>query len=337
MEDFKLKSKGEIIIYKDSSGPGINVRLNQDSVWLSRAEMATLFQKDINTIGEHINNIYREKELSLEETSHKQANTGNSGIGLNKPITYYNLDVIISVGYRVKSKRGTQFRIWATQKLKEYIVNGYVVNQQRLKERQEIKLKELEGTIKVFQNTLETNRIQGYEKDLLKIITDYTDTWILLNKYDRDELTIENVTKKVGHKLEYEKVKKSIEQFKTRLIKNKEASDIFGKEIEFKLKGLLGNVEQTFQTKPLYESLEERAAHLLYFAIKDHPFADGNKRIGSLLFLFYLVENNYLYNKRGERKLNDNALAALALLIAESKPDQKDTMVKLVVNLINKK
>lgn len=336
MQEIKDQAKGEIVIYKDSNGPAIKVNLANESVWLSPAQMAELFQKDVNTINEHISNIFKEGELGREKTSLKQANTGNSGIGLNKPTTFYNLDVIISVGYRVRSKRGTQFRIWATSKLRDYILKGYVVNEARLKERQEVKLKELESTIKLFQNALEANRIDGYEKDLLKIITDYTNTWVLLNKYDEDSLRVENVTKKIAYKLNYEKVKKSIEQFKSRLIKNREASTIFGREVEFKLKALLGNVEQTFQSKPLYESIEERAAHILYFTIKDHPFADGNKRIGSLLFLLYLVENNYLYNKRGERKINDTALAALALLVAESSPAQKDTMVKLVVNLINK-
>jgi prophage maintenance system killer protein len=179
--------------------------------------------------------------------------------------------------------------------------------------------------------------LEGYEKELLKIITDYTDTWVLLNKYDHDELVIENTTKKAVYALSYESVTKAIAQFKDRLLRKGEASDIFGQESGHKLEGLLGSIEQTWQGKPLYESLEEKAAHLLYFAIKDHPFVDGNKRIGSLLFLLYLIENHALYNRRGERKVNDNALVALALLVAESKPAQKEVMIKLIVNIINRK
>ncbi len=337
MSEIKEQNTSEITIYKDNEGPEVQVSFEGDTVWLSQAQMAELFQKDVKTISEHIANVYKDKELEPEKTLLKKANSGISGIASNKRIFYYNLDVIISVGYRVKSKRGTQFRIWATQHLRDYLLKGFVVNQERLKEQSQAKLKELEGAVKLLQGAVETHRLDGYEKELLNIITDYTATWVLLNKYDHDELEIENVTKKSVYKLDYEKVTKSIAQFKKRLMAKGEASDIFGTESGSKFQGLLGSIEQTWDGKPLYESLEEKAAHLLYFAIKDHPFVDGNKRIGSLLFLLYLIENRALYNKRGERKLNDNALAALALLIAESKPDQKEVMVKLIVNIINKK
>jgi prophage maintenance system killer protein len=255
----------------------------------------------------------------------------------DKPVKFYNLDFIISVGYRVNSKRATQFRIWATQRLRDYLLKGYVLNEQRLKERNDAKLKELQQAVNLLQSAIETKRLAGYEKELLQIITDYTKTWILLNQYDEGKLEIEKVTKKVVYKLDYEKVKKSIDQFKQRLLKNKQASNLFGQEVESKLQALMGNVEQSFNGKPVYPSIEEKAAHLIYFAIKDHPFADGNKRIGSLLFLLYLVENHRLYNKKGERLVTDNALTALALLIAESKPEQKDVMVRLVVNLLTNK
>jgi prophage maintenance system killer protein len=246
--------------------------------------------------------------------------------------------MVISVGYRVNSKRATQFRIWATARLRDYLVKGYAINEKRLKEDHDIKMKELQDTARLFQNVLESHRAEGYEKDLLKIITDYSGTWALLNKYDKGELAIEGVSKRVPAVLEYEDLQKSITLFKKRLGAKKEAGDLFGQEVGEKFKAVLGNINQTFGGKQLYPSLEEKAAHLLYFLVKDHPFADGNKRIGSLVFMLYLVQNNALFSsKTGERKINDNALAALALLVAESKPSDKKIMVSLIVNLINKK
>lgn len=309
-----------------------------ETVWLSLQQMATLFGRDKSVISRHINNIYKEAELSQKATVAKYATVQvEGGRNIEREIEYYNLDVIISVGYRVNSKRGVQFRIWATQRLREYIVKGFVVNEKRLKEDTQNSMKELEGAVKLLQGAMQSERLAGYEKELLKIITDYTETWVLLNKYDHDGLLIENTTKKTTYRLEYEQITKSIAQFKKRLVSRGEASELFGVESGEKLQGLLGSIEQTFAGKDLYPSLEEKAAHLLYFAIKDHPFVDGNKRIGSLMFLLFLIRNHALYNKHGERKLNDNALAALALLIAESKPEQKEIMVKLVVNLINRK
>lgn len=331
------ETKGEILIYKASDGPELEVKLENDTVWLSLQQIADLFQRDKSVISRHIKNVYKEAELSPISTVAKNATVQiEGGRTIEREIEYYNLDLIISVGYRINSKRGTQFRIWATGRLRDYLLKGFIVDKKRLEE-STAKLKELEQAAGLIHLAAESQRLVGYEKELLKIISDYADTWVLLNKYDHDELEIENVTKKSVYKLEYEAVSKSIEQFKKRLLAKKEATELFGKEVGKKLEALLGNIEQTFGGKPLYASVEEKAAHILYFAIKDHPFVDGNKRIGSLLFLLYLIENNILYNKSGERKINDNALAALALLVAESKPAQKDVMVKLVVNLINKK
>jgi prophage maintenance system killer protein len=227
--------------------------------------------------------------------------------------------------------------VWATSRLRDYLLKGYVVNQQRLMENQQAKLKELEQANQLFLQVIESRRAEGYERELLKIITDYTNTWFVLNQYDKGQLRIEGVSSKKTSALNYEEARKSIIKFKSRLVAQQQAGDLFGQEVGEKFQGVLGSINQTFAGRDLYQSLEEKAAHLLYFCIKDHPFADGNKRIGSLMFLLYLVENHYLLNKRGERKVNDSALTALALLIAESKPQQKEVMISLVVNLINKK
>jgi len=332
--------KGEIVIYKAPEGPELQVQMDGETVWLTRSQMAKLFERDINTIGQHIRLIYAEKELEEEKTTLKQGKTVNSGIALFKPNIYYNLDVIISVGYRVKSKRGTQFRIWATQRLRDYLLQGYAVNKNRLdqlKQEHNSQLKELQQTVKLFQNVIEARRTEGYEKEFLNIIVDYANTWTVLHEYDEGKLGITDVSKKSTRPLDHAEIQKTIIRFKQRLAAKKEVSDLFGQEVGGKLEAVLGSIYQTYSGKELYPSLEEKAAHLLYFAIKDHPFVDGNKRIGCLLFLLFLIENNYLNNKRGERKVNDTALVALALLIAESKPVQKDVMVKLIVNLINRK
>jgi prophage maintenance system killer protein len=258
------------------------------------------------------------------------------GVGQRYRTKYYNLDAIISVGYRVNSSKATQFRVWATQKLRDLIVKGYSIYEKRFTETQ-ARLKELQQANQLFLQVIESKRAEGYEKELLNIITDYTHTWFVLNQYDKGELKIEEVSKKKPSTLDYVDIKKSIAKFKARLMATKQAGDLFGQEVGGKFQAVLGSINQTFGGKDLYPSIEEKAAHLLYFCIKDHPFADGNKRIGSLMFLLYLVENHFFLNRKGERKINDNALIALALLIAESKPAQKEAMVSLVVNLINKK
>ncbi|MDR3642762.1 MAG: virulence protein RhuM/Fic/DOC family protein [Candidatus Doudnabacteria bacterium] len=330
--------KGEIIIYKAPEGPELQVQMDGETVWLTQKQMGELFQKDFRTISFHIGQIYKENELDETKTTLKQGSSNNIGIALFKPNIYYNLDVIISVGYRIKSKRGTQFRIWATQRLRDYLIKGYAVNQNRLKEQHDLQMKELAQTTVLFQNVLENRRAQGYEKDLLKIITDYAHTWALLNKYDKGELEIDGVSRRSPAPLEYQNLQKYITVFKKRLSLKQEAGGLFGQEVGEKFKAVLGNINQTYEGKPLYPSMEEKAAHLLYFLVKDHPFTDGNKRIGALVFMVYLVQNNALYSiKTGDRKINDNTLAALTLLVAESDPVQKDVMVKLVVNLINKK
>lgn len=331
------ENKGEIIIYKEDSSPEIQVNLVDETVWLSQAQMAELFDRNVPAINEHIQNVYKDAELSQNRTIRKFRIVRDEGKRqVEREIEHYNLDMIISVGYRVNSKRGTQFRIWATQRLRDYLLKGYLVNEKRLKENEEIKLKELQQAVGLMQQALAVKRLEGYEKELLNIITDYANTWLTFYQFDSGTLALEGNKKTTKH-LEYEQIKKSIVRFKQRLMKDEEASDLFGTEVSEKLLSLLGNVRQAIGGNDVYPTLEEKAAHLLYFAVKNHPFVDGNKRIGALLFILFLVQNNYLINKRGERKINDTALTAVTLLVAESRPAQKDVMIKLIVNLINKK
>src|SRR5258708_1007927 len=330
------ENNGEIIIYKGEQTPEIRVSLVDDSVWLSQSQIAELFDRNIPTVNEHIKHVYKTGELSQNSVTRKFRITAKDGKTYN--VEHYNLDMIISVGYRVNSKRGTQFRIWATQRLRDFLLKGYLVNEKRLQENQELKLKELRQSVGLKQEGLGVKRLEGYEKELLNIITDYTNTWITINQFDSGSLSLEQVNKKKEIKYpDYDQVKKAVERFKVRLMKDAAASELFGSEVNKKLAQVLGNLGHTFGGKDLYPSLDEKAAHLLYFAVKDHPFVDGNKRIGALLFLLFLINNNYLLNKKGEKKINDSALTALTLLVAESKPSQKDVMIRLIVNLINKK
>ncbi len=332
--------KSEIIIYKAQEGFSVQVKFDGDTVWLTLQQIAELFGRDKSVISRHLSAIFTDGELSEKASVAKNATVQmEGGRAVERQIEYFNLDTVISVGYRVSSKKATQFRVWATSHLRDFLVKGYAINEKRLKDAEnlQVKLKDLEGAHKLMQTALESKRLAGYEKELLKIISDYANTWFVLNAYDKDDLKIQDITKKSAKVLDHSSLQKSIQAFKNRLVAKKEAGDLFGKEVGGKFQGVLGSIGQTFGGKDLYPSLEEKASHLLYFCIKDHPFADGNKRIGSLVFLLFLIENNFLMNKKGERKINDTALTALALLIAESKPSDKDAMVKLVVNLINKR
>ena len=330
------KQKQQIIIYKSKTGPKLEVSLKNDTVWLTQKQISVLFDKNVRTVSEHIGNVFKEGELKENSVVRKFRITASDGKTYNTNV--YNLDVIISVGYRVKSLRGTEFRIWATKILKKYIIDGLVLNEKRLRDKQIKNLDHLEGAIKLLQQTIERRKLKSNEsKALLNLITDYTNSWILLQKYDENDLKVEKVTKKKGVRLIYNEVYEEILVLKKNLIKKKQATELFANEKDYGLEGILGNIYQTFGGKDLYTSIEEKAAHLLYFVIKDHPFSDGNKRTASFLFILFLMKNNYLYNKKGEKKINENALVALALLVAESDPKQKDLMTKLIINLINKK
>jgi prophage maintenance system killer protein len=334
--DIKEK-KGEIIIFRGKEGePSIQVRLEAETVWLSQKLMAELFQKNTDTVGLHLKNIFSDGELDEKSTTEFFSVVQKEGKRtVTRKVAFYNLDAIISVGYRVNSKRGTQFRIWATNVLRNHLVQGYTLNEKRLKEDEKKRLKELEGAVALVKAAQTRKELTAVEAaGLLAVITDYTRTWLLLHQYDAGTLTSRDLNPEVRYELTHKEATMAIAELKKQLTQKKEAGDIFGVERESAFKAILGNIRQTFGGKDLYPSLEEKAAHLLYFIIKDHPFTDGNKRIASLMFIWFLDKNDSLYTTDGVRKFNDNALVALALLIAESNPKQKDLMIRLIINLI---
>lgn len=314
-----------IEIYQSPSGATeISVKFEQDSVWLNLNQMAMLFGRDKSVISRHLKNIFKEEELDKNSVVAFFATTATDG--KNYQVEYFNLDAIISVGYRVNSKQGTHFRIWATQRLKEYLVQGYSINQKRLEE--------LGKIVQLIENaavhSLETNETKG----LLSILGEYAKSFILLNQYDSQSLSFFPENKALSYEIEYEEALHIIAELKKQLIARGEATELFGNQKDKSFEGILKNIVQTFGGEYLYQGVEEQAAHLLYFVIKNHPFTDGNKRIGALLFVWFLQKNRHLLKNNGEAKINDNALVALALLVAQSNPAEKDLMVKLICNLI---
>jgi prophage maintenance system killer protein len=332
MREQEIK-KGEVIIYKSKEGPKLEVRLEEDTVWLTQKQMAMLFDKGIPTINEHIKNIYKEGELKQKPTIRKFRIVQKEGARhVERDVDFYNLDVIISVGYRVKSLRGTQFRIWATRTLKEHLIKGYTINEKRLLQYQN-SFQNLQEAIALLQDKSRHKLLAGQEQEILSLLSSYSRTLSLLEQYDREKLILAKKGKE-KYILQYNEAKMLIGKIKKELIVKSEASNLFGQECGDKLKDIIGNIYQTFDGRELYPSLEEKASHLLYFIIKDHPFVDGNKRIGSFLFIYYLDKNNYLYRINNEKKINDNALTTLAILIAVSNPKEKDKMIKIITNLL---
>lgn len=324
-----MKSNNQIAIYKSNTGEiNLKVKIEKDNIWLTQAQIAELFGTRRPAITKHINNIFTSKEL-VEKSNVLKWNIANS----DKPVKAYSLDVIISVGYRVNSLRATQFRIWATRTLKQYLVKGYALNRQRLLEQQK-SLKVLSDSVALIRSRIKSPLLSGQETELLGIVKTYIDSLRILKLYDDQKLTTGRPGSKVRFTLDYENVISNIHSLRQKLIPQKLASDLFGVENSTKLQGLIGALNQTFDGRRLYPSIEEQSAHLLYFVIKDHPFIDGNKRIGSTLFIYFLSQNNYLFKPSGEVKINDRALVALALLVATSDPRDKDIIIKLIINLI---
>ena len=322
--------RSQIEIYQTEAGEtAIEVRFENETVWLTQQQIANIFEKDRTVITKHINNIFREAELD------EKSNVQKMHIAFSdKPVTYYSLDVIISVGYRINSKQGTQFRKWATNRLKDYLIKGYALNETRLRQLSN-NLLELEQIVKKIQLSSNSEQLKLDEaKGLLDIIGKYTRTFVLLNQYDSNQLPEIYTSKKVTYEIEEKEAIKAITNLRQRLIEKKEATELFGRPKDNTFSGILKSVIQTFDGEYLYPTIEEQAGNLLYFVIKDHPFTDGNKRIGAFLFIWFLEKNKHRFNKIGELKINDNALTALALLVAQSNPSDKDLMVKLIINLI---
>ena len=315
----------KIVIYQTDDGHvTIDVRLENETVWLNTNQMALLFDREESNIRRHIINVFNEKELERENNVHfSHVN------GVKKPVPYYSLDVIISVGYRVKSQRGTQFRIWANRVLKQVLVKGYVVNNKLTEQ----KYKELSQMVQLLGRTIETHRplSVGEYESLFGVVADYSYALQTLDKYDYQQLSVEAITAEPKFHATYENAMETICRLKERFGE----SPWFGNEKDDSFKSSIGQIYQTFDGQDLYPSVEEKAAMLLYLVVKNHSFTDGNKRIAATLFIWFLHRNGILYAADGRKRIADNTLVALTLMIAESRPEEKDVMVKVVVNLIN--
>ena len=315
-----------IEIYHSQDGSvQLNVKLENETVWLSANQMAMLFDRDAKTIRKHINNVFADGELAKESNTQKMR-VANS----DKPVPFYNLDVIISVGYRVKSRQGVQFRQWATSILKQYLLKGYVVNQQiKLDRYNELKdVVRLMSRSIVLQDNVTTDEYSG----LFNVISDYVYALDTLDQYDYQSLSISKTTKEEPFRATYDNAMEVINALKEKF----GGSKWFANEKDDSFKSSIGQIYQTFGGEELYPSVEEKAAMLLYLVVKNHSFSDGNKRIAAMLFLWFLNNNRVLYAKDGHKRIADNTLVALTLMIAESRTEEKDVMVKVVVNLINK-
>jgi len=323
----------QIFIYQTPDGQTtVDVIMDQDTVWLDQEKISDLFQTDRSSITKHIKNIYKLSELSEEATCAKFAQVQTEGERrITRKISHYNLDMIISIGYRVNSIRGTQFRIWANQVLKEYLIKGYALNEKRLNDQHQ-QFEALKHTVRLMGNLLDKQELTSDESNgLLKVITDYTYALDVLDKYDHGTLTIEATHLKQLFIATYETALKAIQGLKDKF----SGSSLFGNEKDESFQSSIATIYQSFAGQELYPSIEEKAAHLLYFVVKNHSFSDGNKRIAAFLFVWFLEKNGILYREDGMKRIADNALVALTLMIAESKPDEKDIIAQVVVSLIN--
>lgn len=323
-------AEGELVVYESPDGEAqVDVRLAGETVWLTQRQMSELFETSTDNVGLHLKNIFEDNELEESSTTEDFSVVQVEGTRqVRRRIKHYNLDAIISVGYRVSSKRAVRFRQWATRTLREHLVRGYTLNEKRLAERG---LKEARDTLELLARTLTQQAlVDDTGAAVLELIKGYADTWRLLLEYDEDRLAAPPGSRPAVGVLDYATAAATIAEFRQELMARKEASELFGNSRGDALEGILGNIEQTMFGEQLYTSREQKAAHLLYFVVKDHPFSDGNKRIGSLLFLLYLKQEGMTH------ALNPQALTALTLLIAESAPASKDLMIRLIMNLLAK-
>lgn len=318
-----------IVIYQADDGlTSLLVRLDQETVWLTQEQMAKLFGRERTVITKHIRNVFKEGELIEHSVSAKFALTAADG--KTYQVDHYNLDVIISVGYRVKSQQGTRFRQWATRTLRAHIVDGYTLNEQRLTE-ESAKLREMRQAMDLLARTLSNHQlVTDIGKDVLKVIDDYAYALTLLDRYDHGTLAIEATSGQAAGLFGYDDAIGIVAAMKTGF------NGLFGIEKDQGFKSALGVIYQTFNGEELYPSAEEKAANLLYLIVKNHAFSDGNKRIAAAVFIAFLARVGILYRPDGGKRLADNALVALTLLIAESRPEEKDVLVKVIVNLINR-
>jgi prophage maintenance system killer protein len=330
--EFNKQLENQIVIYCTEDGETqVDVRLENETVWLTQSQMSELFQTDRTTIVRHINNIYRDNELERDATCAKITQVQKEGNReVRRQIPFYNLDMIISVGYRVNSKRGVKFRQWANKVLKQYLINGYVINERIRKEQ----IGELRQLVGMLGRTIKNQPLLSNDETtaLFEVVTDYTYALDTLDNYDYERLTIEKTTDEEPFHATYENAMEAINGLREKF----GGSALFGNEKDDSFKSSIGQIYQTFGGEELYPSVEEKAAMLLYLVTKNHSFSDGNKRIAATLFLWFLNGNRILYHPDGSKRIADSTLVALTLMIAESKTEEKDVMIKVVVNLINK-
>jgi prophage maintenance system killer protein len=322
---------GSVEIYKSKDGDtSVQVTFDKETVWLSQAQLSTLFGRDRTVVGRHIRNIFKEGELGEELVSADFAHTTQHGAIAGKTqrkvTKYYNLDVIISVGYRVKSIQGTHFRQWASKRLKEYLIKGYSLNNERLND--------LKHSFSLIKNTINNPEVNTQQiKEVVDVLSEFALGLDILDGYDHQNLKIKQVNSETKYKINYKESKEAIEELRTKF----GGSELFGNEKDDSFKSSIASISQTFDGKDLYPSLDEKAANLLYFVVKNHSFTDGNKRIAAWLFVWYLNKNDYLFSKNGKRKIANNALAALTLMVALSKPEEKELIIKVIINSIDQK
>lgn len=319
---------GKIEIYQTKNGQSsVEVTFEKETVWLSLNQISELFGRDKSVISRHLRNIYKDGELTESATVAKNAIVQIEGERtVERNIKSYNLDAILSVGYRVNSKQGTQFRIWATNKLREHLIKGYTINEYRLRQ--------LKQSVQLIQSTVNSKQLESKQaKEIVEVLSEFALSLDILDGYDHQNLKIGSLNFQANYSINYDEAKQAIEELRIKF----GGSSLFGNEKDESFKSSISTINQTFGGQDLYPSIEEKAANLLYFVVKNHSFSDGNKRIAAWLFVWYLNKNGYLYTVTGKKRIANNALAALTLMVALSKPDEKDLIINVIINSIDMK